>query len=83
MIIDINTIPRAEFEEKIIDYINVDQYLRWLAGGVLTQNFDGFVHNYALYQNGDTGLFEVLPWDYDATWGGTSMGNHGGRLFTD
>ena len=69
MIIDINTIPRAEFEEKIIDYINVDQYLRWLAGGVLTQNFDGFVHNYALYQNGDTGLFEVLPWDYDATWG--------------
>ena len=33
-----------------------------------TQNFDGFVHNYALYVN-DQGRFQVMPWDYDATWG--------------
>lgn len=69
MIFKINTISRAEFENEIVKYLNVDKYLRWLAGVVFTQNFDGFVHNYALYRNGETGLFEVIPWDYDATWG--------------
>ena len=69
MIIKINTIPREEFEHEIVKYVNVDKYLRWLAGVIFTQNFDGFVHNYALYRNGETSLFEVIPWDYDATWG--------------
>lgn len=69
MILQINTISREQFETEIVKYVNVDQYLRWLSGVIFTQNFDGFVHNYALYQNGETGLFEVIPWDYDATWG--------------
>ncbi|MCH7322035.1 CotH kinase family protein [Solibacillus sp. MA9] len=69
MIIEINTIPKDEFENEIVKYLNVDQYLIWLAGVVFTQNFDGFVHNYALYQNSETRLFEIIPWDYDATWG--------------
>lgn len=69
MIIDINTIPREDFEKEIVNYINVDKYLRWLAGVVFTQNFDGFVHNYALYRNKESGLYEIIPWDYDATWG--------------
>ena len=69
MIIKINTISRAEFESEIVKHINIEQYLRWLAGVIFTQNFDGFDHNYALYQNSETGLFEILPWDYDATWG--------------
>lgn len=68
-IININTIPRADFEKEIVKYLDVEKYLRWLAGVIFTQNYDGFVHNYALYRNGETGLFEVIPWDYDATWG--------------
>lgn len=64
-----NTLLRSEFEQEIGNYIDVEKYLRWLAGVVCTQNFDGFVQNYALCRNGETGLFEVLPWDYDATWG--------------
>lgn len=68
-IIHINTIPRDEFEGTIINYVNIDAYLRWLAGVVCTQNFDGFVHNYALYQRRQKGQFEIIPWDYDATWG--------------
>lgn len=32
-------------------------------------NNDGFTHNYALYRNSKTKLFEIIPWDYDATWG--------------
>jgi len=69
LIMNINTIPREEFEHEIVKYVNVDKYLCWLAGVICTQNFDGFVHNYALYRNGDTGQFEIIPWDYDATWG--------------
>ncbi|MBO9128146.1 CotH kinase family protein [Bacillus sp. 165] len=65
----LNTLSKEEYEKEIIKYVNVDQYLRWLIGVVCTQNFDGFVHNYALYRNAETGLFEILPWDYDATWG--------------
>lgn len=69
LIFNINTISRADFEKEIIKYINVEKYLRWVAGIIFTANYDGFVHNYALYRNGETGLFEVIPWDYDATWG--------------
>lgn len=69
MIYQINTISRVDFEREIEKYINVEQYFRWMAGVILTQNYDGFVHNYSLYRNSVTEQFEVIPWDYDATWG--------------
>ena len=47
----------------------MDQFILWLVGAICTMNNDGFTHNYALYRNSDTCLFEILPWDYDATWG--------------
>lgn len=65
----INSLKNDEFEEQIKKILNVDQYFKWLSGVVCTQNFDGFIHNYALYQNRDTGLYEISPWDYDGTWG--------------
>ncbi|KAB2336078.1 spore coat protein [Cytobacillus depressus] len=64
-----NTLLREEFEQEIGNYIDVEKYLLWLAGAVCTQNYDGFVQNYALCRNGEAGLFEILPWDYDGTWG--------------
>ena len=64
----LNTATDDIFAEKIEQYLDVNQYFRWLIGVVCTQNFDGFVHNYALYVN-EQGRFQVLPWDYDATWG--------------
>lgn len=68
-IFKLNTLSRTEYENIISTFLDVDKYLRWLAGVVCTQNYDGFVHNYALYLNGETNQFEVIPWDYDATWG--------------
>ncbi|ANT56115.1 CotH kinase family protein [Bacillus sp. FSL R5-0820] len=64
----LNTARDDTFANKIEQYLDVTQYFRWLIGVVCTQNFDGFVHNYALYVN-DQGRFQVMPWDYDATWG--------------
>ncbi|WAH36269.1 CotH kinase family protein [Alicyclobacillus dauci] len=69
LIYSINTIPRAEFGVQIRNWIDIDKYLRWLAGVVFTQNFDGFIQNYALYCNPQTGLYEIFPWDFDATFG--------------
>jgi spore coat protein H len=69
LIYKINTLPRNEFKDSIKDFVHVNQYLRWLAGVILTQNYDGFVHNYSLIRNKESGLFEVSPWDYDGTWG--------------
>ena len=70
-----NTLHNEDFEKQIEQILDVNQYLTWLAGVVCTQNFDGFIHNYALYQNSKTsGVFEITPWDYD----GTSVSNlHG------
>ncbi|WP_066304952.1 CotH kinase family protein [Bacillus sp. FJAT-29814] len=65
----INSLKNEAFKEEIPNLLDVDQYLTWLAGVVCTQNFDGFIHNYALYKNGETGLYEITPWDYDGTWG--------------
>jgi spore coat protein H len=65
----INSISLTDFSAKIPQYINIDNYFRWHAGVVCTMNYDGFTHNYALYRNSHTGLFEIIPWDYDATWG--------------
>ncbi|CAH2717024.1 Inner spore coat protein H [Neobacillus rhizosphaerae] len=69
LIYKINTISNSEFEKEISKFVDVEKYLRWIAGIIFTSNYDGFVHNYALYRNRETGLFEVIPWDYDATWG--------------
>lgn len=65
----VNTIARCDFGEEITKYMDVKKYLLWLCGVICTQNYDAFIHNYALYRNGKTGLYEMIPWDYDATWG--------------
>jgi spore coat protein H len=68
-IFNINTLSNSEFEKDIQKFVDVDKYLRWVAGVIFTSNYDGFVHNYALYRNGESRVFEIIPWDYDATWG--------------
>lgn len=75
IIYKINTLKQHEFEREITNYIDVEKYLRWLIGVICTQNFDGFTHNYALYINGKTKKAEIIPWDYDATWGRDIHGN--------
>nr|WP_285889506.1 CotH kinase family protein [Neobacillus niacini] len=65
----INTFSNEEFEKEVGKILDIEKYLRWLTGVVCTQNFDGFIHNYALYLNTKSNLFEITPWDYDGTWG--------------
>lgn len=69
LIIKINTIPRHEFGKEMMKYLDVEKYLIWLCGVICTQNYDAFIQNYAFYRNGETGLYEMIPWDFDATFG--------------
>jgi spore coat protein H len=71
----INTSSPADFAQGIEQLVDLDAYFNWLLGVVCTQNFDGFVQNYALYQNSQTGRFQLIPWDYDGTWGRNLRGN--------
>lgn len=59
----------SSFHYEIPQLLNIENYLRWLAGAVCTMNNDGFTHNYALYRNSEDQLFSIIPWDYDATFG--------------
>ncbi|TDF97674.1 CotH kinase family protein [Paenibacillus piri] len=69
LVYKINTLHPSDFKAEIAKWIDLPMYFLWLAGVVCTQNYDGFIQNYALYRSGQSGLFEVIPWDYDATWG--------------
>lgn len=54
--------------------LDIDNYLRWLAGAVLTNNYDGFDQNYALYEHRPSGKYRMIPWDYEGTWGRNCYG---------
>lgn len=54
--------------------LDTSQYLLWLAGAVLTGNYDGFDQNYALYEHRTSGKYRIIPWDYEGTWGRNCYG---------
>jgi spore coat protein H len=54
--------------------LDVANYLRWLAGAVLTNNYDGFDQNYALYEHKTSDKYRIIPWDYEGTWGRNCYG---------
>lgn len=54
--------------------LDIDNYLKWLTGAVLTGNYDGFEQNYALYRHRASGKWRIIPWDYEGTWGRNCYG---------
>jgi spore coat protein H len=65
----LNLTSNRAFERGVARWVDVEGYLRWLMVAVFVGNRDGFAHNYALWQEPDSGRFSIIPWDYDATWG--------------
>ncbi|MCM3746812.1 CotH kinase family protein [Paenibacillus pasadenensis] len=63
-----------KLRELLEEHIDIPAYFRWLAGVVLTGNFDGFEQNYALYENANDRTYGILPWDYEGTWGRNCYG---------
>ncbi len=57
----------ATFERDIGSYLDVDNYLRFLAATAFVANGDSlfFGHNYCLYLNPRTNKLHLVPWDLD------------------
>lgn len=59
-------------------YLDVEQILRYFAVNTVLVNMDSyqgsFKHNYYLYE--EDGVFTILPWDYNMSFGGFGMGGN-------
>jgi spore coat protein H len=73
----VNFSNEATFKQKIDEYLNVDNFLRFAAANGLTTNLDSFFglgHNYYLYLNPKDNKFHFIPWDLDLAFGGMNLG---------
>src|SRR5262249_9923773 len=64
------------FQAEIDNYLDVDEFLRFLAGTVALSSMDSFIgltHNYFIYLDPKTNKFSFLPWDFDHSFGGFMM----------
>lgn len=65
----LNQTPNDEFYEAFIDLLDIDEYLRYFAILRFIQDGDAVVKNFYLYHDLDTGIWKILPWDKDLSWG--------------
>ena len=71
-IIFLNRTSDVTFEALIRDYIDVDKVLKVMAVDMITGMWDDYMfnnNNYYLYHNPETSQFELIPYDYDNTFG--------------
>jgi spore coat protein H len=57
-----------QFQKEIESYIDVDEFLRFMAVTAMVVNLDSFFvlgHNYILYLHPTTNKFHFIPWDMD------------------
>jgi spore coat protein CotH len=72
----LNKANDAEFRKKIGSFLDVDEFLRFLAANALLANLDSFLalgHNYYMYLRPDTDQFVFIPWDLDLSFGNFPM----------
>ncbi len=75
-----NQVEGAEFKKGIESYLDVDEFLRFLAGNAALSNLDSFLsmgHNFYLYLNPATSKINFIPWDLNMAMGGFGMAGGG------
>ncbi len=71
------------FKQKISRYIDIENFIDYFLFVNLTFAGDNTGKNIFLYRKNNSGLFQIIPWDLDATWGRSFDGstqNHEGIL---
>lgn len=61
-----------QFHREIGDYLDLDEFARFLAANTMLSNMDSFlthVHNYYLYLSPKSNKVVILPWDMDLSMG--------------
>ncbi len=70
---------------EIEKYFDVDGALRYIAVSTALANFDSYLgnmgHNYYLYEQ--NGVFTILPWDLNMSFGGFSFGGDAASIYID
>ena len=67
-----STASDSEFESKLGDYIDIDNFARYMAITVLLSDIDGILgpgQNYYVYLHPRTEKMMFIPWDQDQTFG--------------
>jgi hypothetical protein len=62
----------AEFAERLADFMDLDEFARFLAGEVLLSCYDGLFstgQNFYVYLDPRSNKFGFIPWDLDLAWG--------------
>jgi spore coat protein CotH len=71
----------ALFREKIGTYLDVDEFLRFVAVNLFIVNGDSYIsgnHNYYLYLDPKDDKFRFIPWDQDLSMAGQQRGQNNG-----
>lgn len=64
--------PEAEFVARLGDYLDLDEFARFMAVTVWLSTLDSILgpsQNYYVYLHPQTGKFEFMPWDLDHSFG--------------
>ena len=75
-----NQVEGAEFKKGIENYLEVDEFLRFLAGNAALSNLDSFLsmgHNFYMYLNPANNKINFIPWDLNMAMGGFGMAGGG------
>jgi spore coat protein CotH len=67
----------AEFDSQIESFLDVDEFLRFLAVNAMTSNLDSILsmgHNFYVYIPEKLGPIQFIPWDLNEAFGGFGMG---------
>jgi RNA polymerase sigma factor (sigma-70 family) len=62
----------AEFAERLGNFLDLDEFARFLAGEVLLSSYDGILsdgQNFYVYLDPRSNKFGFIPWDLDLAWG--------------
>jgi hypothetical protein len=63
----------TEFARRLGEFLDLEEFARYLASEVLLSNYDGFLsdgQNFYLYLDPVSNKFGFIPWDLDLSWGG-------------
>ena len=68
----VSTAGDEEFARRIDDFVDVDEFTRFLAAEVLLSNYDGILcngQNFLFYLDPRSNRIGFIPWDLDHSWG--------------
>lgn len=74
----VKALNEAESAEDIEKILNVDSAIKYIASNTVLCNYDSYNgnmhHNYYLYEDKD-GVFTIVPWDFNMSFGGFGGNN--------